>query len=418
MKSDRKKNYEVKSLKKFTSSKELNKIAKATLAMVLAGSFTFSATRAFAEGGSTQTDQNQTVEVQANTSSTNSNVSEQATEKQKSPSLLPGDFFYFAKIALEKIKLALTFDDAKEAKLLASNASERLAEAEALFATGNQKAAVETIKDALEAMKDADKFVDDQQGTTVPKEDELKDETPSTEEQATAEEQGATSEKSTTEGQATTQDQEEATKDEQVSDNQATEDVPVAKEDETGLENVKSVLSQNIIALTAAMEKVKNPVAKAALQKNIDKSYAKLAKKIDKWENYLAKKHEKEAQKKHEQEDATTVENSSADVEAAVEKTTPIATNVKTEQEAMVTLPNKVEQKAKVTPPAKTVELKAKHEIQSVQKEAHVEVKQAQQVAKQKREETKVFVQQKKEEVKQKVEQIKEEHTGNNGNKH
>lgn len=416
MKSDRKKNYEVKSLKKFTSSKELNKIAKATLAMVLAGSFTFSATRAFADGGSTQTDQNQTLEVQANTSSTNSNVSEQATEKQESPSLLPGDFFYFAKIALEKIKLALTFDDAKEAKLLASNASERLAEAEALFAAGNQKAAVETIKDALEAMKDADKLVDDQQGTTVPKEDELKDETPSTEEQATTEEQGTTSEKSTTEGQATTQDQ-EATKDEQVSDNQATEYVPAAKEDDTGLENVKSVLSQNIIALTAAMEKVKNPVAKAALQKNIDKSYAKLAKKIDKWENHLAKKHEKEAQKKHEQEDATTAENSSADVEAAVEKTTPVATNVTTDQEAKVTLPNK-EQKAKVTPPAKTVELKAKHEIQSVQKEAHVEVKQAQQVAKQKREETKVFVQQKKEEVKQKVEQIKEEHTGNNGNKH
>ena len=33
------------------------------------------------------------------------------------------------------------------------------------------------------------------------------------------------------------------------------------------------------------MEKVKNPVAKAALEKNIKKSYAKLAKKIAKWES-------------------------------------------------------------------------------------------------------------------------------------
>ena len=50
-------------------------------------------------------------------------------------------------------------------------------------------------------------------------------------------------------------------------------------EDES-LAEVEEMVSQNILSLQAAMEKVKNPVAKAALEKNIKKSYAKLAKKL------------------------------------------------------------------------------------------------------------------------------------------
>jgi hypothetical protein len=348
-----------KDLKKFISRIEFNKIAKATLAMVLAGSFTFSATSAFASGNTIQTEQNQTVDLEADPSA-DMNAAEQTTDKQETPSLLPGDFFYFAKIALEKIKLALTFDDVKEAKLLAKDASERLAEAESLFAAGDEKAALEVIKEALAAMNNANRLVDEKEKTT----DEV------------------------------TTVNEQSSDDQVTPDDVATEEPQKADEDGAEVKEVKTALSQNIIALTAAMEKVQNPVAKAALQKNIDKSKAKLAKKLEKRE---VKKQEKEPKKKH------VIDETMNDETATSEDTTVKATTSEN-QDTNVTLPVNSEKE------------QVKQEVQAIQKGAQQEVKQVQQVAKQKHEEAKTFVKQKKEEVKQKVNQIKEVHQGNGKN--
>lgn len=189
--------------------------------MILAGTVAFPATNVFANETINET---AIIDLQAKTVSTNETV--------ESPSLLPGDFFYFTKILMEKIHLALTSDDVKEAKLVAEFATERLAEAEALFAEGNEQAALETMKTAIENIENADEQVS-------------------------------------------------------IIDQEAAEEVV---EDETELGEVKEVLSQNIIALTSAMEKVKNPVAKAALKKNIEKAILSSQRK---WKNGKRNKKDK-----------------------------------------------------------------------------------------------------------------------------
>ena len=210
----------MKELEKQTDHKSLNKITKGALAIFLASTVVFPAANVFADETTSET---AIIDLQEDSNS--------EIDKVETPSLLPGDFFYFSKILIEKIRLALTIDDVKEAKLIADYAAERLVEAEALFADGNEEAAVETMKKAIEDMESAD-------------------------DQIAAVEDGSS--------------------DEMVDDNKEIGDV-------------KEVASQNIIALTAAMKKVKNPVAKAALKKNIEKSYAKLAKKMEKREEKVQK---------------------------------------------------------------------------------------------------------------------------------
>ena len=362
-------------MKKLTSQKQLNKIAKGAFAMVFAGTFTFSATQAFATETTGPQDNYQTVDIQT-TANTDPNTTEQTTQTQEStapatetkdttaqetqtqetPALVPGDFFYFAKIALEKIRLALTFDDVKQAKLLADYASERLAEAQALFASGDQETAVKTINQALEDMKDADKLAADQNQT-----DPAADKTSNTDAETT--------------GNSSTTDQ--AKDDEQVT------------EDNQNVEEVNSTISHNIAALTAAMEKVKNPVAKAALQRNIEKSYAKIAKKMDK----LAKK------KKDEETDQTSAagdENSTPVTEENVNGTIDAAVNTDTGIVGSTTEPA---EPVAVQPAAPQTQPPGKHEIKQTVK----------QEVQQKRAEVKAFVEQKKAEVKQNS----QEHKGN-----
>lgn len=227
---------------KFLSNKEMNKLTKISLTLVLAGTFTFSTTNAFATEGETSVDQGtyQTVELpnnhlkntlENNLNEESSIVNNEDLKGTKAPSLVPGNFFYFAKVAFEKTKLAFTINQEKEAKILAEYAAERLAEAEVLFKNGKQKEATELIEKAIENISNVDK-----------------------------------------------------------------DNVDVVIDDkEDSLKEVNFLLSQNIIALKAALEKVENPVARAAIQKNIEKSYARLAKKMAKIEKkYDLKKEEQE----------------------------------------------------------------------------------------------------------------------------
>ena len=297
----------VKTTMKFLSNKHLNKLGKSTLAMVLAGSVVFSAPLAFAaeettEGDTyqtvdladvTSTDENTTVDsntVDVTTDSTTdvegseqptdvegseetatdveateegseetANPDEQLEDEEEAPSLVPGDLFYFIKIALEKIKLAITIDDVKEAKLLATYAAERLAEADVLFAEGKEAEALEVIEHALEYLGDSEAIVDENTQAEDVDQNTNEDGTEAEENEVAVEEDNATGE----------EEEEEAV----VEENEAAEDTEAVKA-------VKQLISQNIIALSAAMKKVKNETAKAALHKNIEKSEKKLAKKM------------------------------------------------------------------------------------------------------------------------------------------
>ncbi|MCA1064372.1 DUF5667 domain-containing protein (plasmid) [Rossellomorea sp. AcN35-11] len=75
--------------------------------------------------------------------------------KEDAPSLLPGDMLYFLKTLKENVQLAFTFDEEKDAELLASFTEERIQEAEALYDEGNKEEARKTLERAVEQQEEA-----------------------------------------------------------------------------------------------------------------------------------------------------------------------------------------------------------------------------------------------------------------------
>jgi hypothetical protein len=323
----------------------MKKVAKSTLALVLASSFTFSSL-AFAEENNTNTESFEVVDLQTLSTQLDSPEAEM-------PALIPGDFFYFSKIVLEKMKLAFTYNNAKEAELLAEYSSERLAEAAALYEEGDEAKALEVIQSAIEYIEQSQTIVD----------------------QETTDQEDA----STTE-----EDNETVETGEQAEDTTTTDEV-VSEDDDVDTENpydeIESTLRHNIAALTAAKAHVGNATAEAALQKNIDKTYAKLAKKIDKLEKKYSKKKQKNAD-----QDVVAAEETEETVEpTTIDESSPVVTLETEEQLTEETVTNAV---APVVPDKeKAVNTAGLQKGQSQQKQqanqAKQEVKKANQEAKQ-----------------------------------
>lgn len=172
------------------------------------------------------------------------NSEDAATEEEgqsEEPTLVPGDFFYFIKIMMEKVRLAVSFDDYKEARLLADFAAERIAEANALIADGKTEEAEEVLKKAIATQEEAAENLAESVEVADEETDAL----------------------------------------EVVADDVVVEDI------EEDVVEVK--LANNIDALSVALTHVKNPKAQEALRKNIKKSFAKLDKKLAKLEKKAAK---------------------------------------------------------------------------------------------------------------------------------
>jgi hypothetical protein len=239
---------------KLTNPLRLKNIAKGTLAIVLTGSFVFGGTSVFADTtqpspetpttvgvttGNTNGTVSDTTAPTNTTSGTSPTTSSTTTKTQETPSLVPGDFFYFAKIWFEKIQLALTSNETDQAKLLASNAAERLAEAQKLFQSGDQQKAYDTFQTSLDDMNSAEKIVDNKKAKD--ENNEEKNQSNSTPGTTTNSLTNATTSTSTA----------------QVSPD---------------LKLVETQLTQNILALEAALDKGhKSDKAKKALKKNIEK---------------------------------------------------------------------------------------------------------------------------------------------------
>lgn len=218
--------------------------------------------------------------------------------KEKTPNLLPGDFFYFIKVVYENIRLSITSDDLKEAGLLAEFAQERLSEATALHAKGETEKSVQVLQKSIENQQLAIELV--------------------------------------------ASDAEEDNEDEDLK--QAVE--------------VKSDLQHNILSLTAALEKVKNPQAQKSLMKNIIKSFGHLEKKLAKLEN---KAQEEQAS---EPLAALAVVPADANPDTVVSSDAIAASSIKTETEQQTVL-NK---KTKPEKEAKTKETKTNMEAQTEKK--------------------------------------------------
>ena len=130
------------------------------------------------------------------------------------------------------------------------------------------------------------------------------------------------------------------------------------------LVEVEKMVSQNILSLQAAMEKVKNPVAKAALEKNIKKSYAKLAKKQAKFEEKARKTTSNEEKIEDEEvvdrQDVVEVEKEASTTlkEVGVETKTTEMEVTTTPNEEMVKAPVQKEASSLFKPKRKKYKLK------------------------------------------------------------
>jgi hypothetical protein len=182
-----------------------------------------------------------------------------ATDIEEKPSLLPGDFFYFIKSIYENIRLAITVNDLKEAKLLTELAKERLSEAQALIEEGEQEKAEAVLQLSIDTQVKAVIKIEGDAGAEA----EVK-----------------------VEGQTESMDQVKA---EAAAEK---ESVAEEKDEDEQVVKVKTDLQHNILALTAALEKVENPRAQEALLKNIEKAFGHLEKKLTKLESKMAKKSE------------------------------------------------------------------------------------------------------------------------------
>ena len=372
--------------------KKQSKIVKSSLAVLVASSISLPGSLAFANSNddnfdSIKLEQEKTVsaDVAVNDDAmleSSKDEIEKLEEASEAPSLLPGDFFYFAKLAIEKIHLAFTMDDAKEAKLLAGYAAERLAEVEELFKDGKQEEAIEALNKAIEMMQKSENQWSD---------DEL--------------------EKDSTDGESVESDSEknDDSKVEEETDNTTSEDAlkeEATSDDEKSEENtddnaMKEMMAQNILSLKANMEKVKNPKAKAALLKNIEKSYLKLAEKLDRLEKKAAQK----AEKSESEEDTETPMEESP----VLETEKPVKEEAPVEQTTETTTPDKEET---VSPVKKQVE---KKEEKKEWKAQHKEAKQeAREVRKQEKQEAKEVRKQEKQmakETRHENKEVKKQHS-------
>lgn len=358
---------------KFLSSKEMNKMAKSTLALVIAGTFTFSAATAFASENK-EDEEFETVEIKndpsAEATAESKKDAAESIENDKeeldeeAPSLLPGSFFYFAKIALEKVKLALTFDDIKDAKLLADYASERMAEAEALFAEGKGEEALEAIEKALEQMENAETIVDEEANEDLGK--SISDE----------EDNGNLDESAEVE----TPDEDDADREDSSDNDTANKET----EDE-----IKEILAQNIIALQANLAKFserfdENHSSVLAMQKNI-------AKFTEKWSEQLIEEKEytgidqagqssemAPAPIKSEEAEAAEDPEKEMDESASEEKTVLPENVVKVSKEVKDSAKAEKKKESKALEAKKGAEAKAaREEAKKAEKEAREAAKQA-----------------------------------------
>ncbi|MCS0672472.1 DUF5667 domain-containing protein [Cytobacillus firmus] len=364
---------------KFLSSKEMNKLAKSTLALVIAGTFTFSAATAFASENK-EDEEFETVEIKNDpsaeaTAESNKDAAESienAKEElnEEAPSLLPGSFFYFAKLALEKVKLALTFDDIKDAKLLADYASERMAEAEALFAEGKGEEALEAIEKALEQIENAETIVDEAN------EDAGKS--------ISGEEDNGNLDESAEVG----------TPDEDAADGEDSSDNDTANKETE--DEVKEILAQNIIALQANLAKFserfdENHPSVLAMQKNIAKFTAKWSEQMIEEKEYTgidqAGQSSEMAPAPIKSEEAEAAEDPAKEMDesASDEKTVLPENPVKVSKEAKDAAKaekKKAHEEAKALEAKKRAEAKAaREEAKKAEKEAREEAKQAEKAA-------------------------------------
>jgi hypothetical protein len=185
-------------------------------------------------------------------------------EESVSESTLEQNLFSYITTMNDQLKLALSEDQMERASLLVDLSDEAIAEAQELFEQGKVEEATELLTKATEALKSADEIANDDEEEIVDEEVEEADE-------------------------------EEDIEVIELDDDLTEEDDVVELDEESSDEENKELetkIGQNVISLTLNLHKVKNPKAKAALERNIERSLERLKAKygdISDLEEILAK---------------------------------------------------------------------------------------------------------------------------------
>lgn len=273
--------------------------------------------------------------------------------EQETPSLIPGHLFYFIKTVVENIQLVLTFDDTDKALLLAEHAQERILEANVLIVEGYTDLAAETLQKALNNQQLALEQANHTEALT------------SSETSFDSFWTGAV---------AVNEDADESQAIEEGEDIDAHEDIEGAEDEDSEVkQQFSGLLKQNIVSLILAMDKVENQRAKAALAKNIEKSFGKLATKSAK---FAATKEvevavQTDAPLKQLTADVDAVQSERA-VDAQYESAAVITS---TEQTAAALVVAKIEEENKLTNHAEKVKVKAEKQAKKEKGKFKVKMK-------------------------------------------
>ncbi|MDG5788875.1 DUF5667 domain-containing protein [Evansella sp. AB-P1] len=206
------------------------------------------------------------------------------------PRLVPGNFFYFVKKAFEQIQIALSFDDVKKGAVLAQHAENRLAEANALILAGDVEKAEELLERAIETNLLALEAI----GEEIVEEEEVVESGEVVEGADEADE--ADENEGIEEGQ-----EQEGSNDELIEEE--------GLEEGSEIEKTKARISNNIPALLAVLEKIENPRAQAAIMKNIEKSFGKLAVKLERKAQRVVVEDQEEELENSESSDTVIIES-------------------------------------------------------------------------------------------------------------
>jgi hypothetical protein len=187
-------------------------------------------------------------------------------EESVSENTLEQNLFSYITTMNDQLKLALSEDQMERASLLVDLSDEAIAEAQELFEQGKDEEATELLTKATEALKSADEIANE-------------------EEEETSDEEVEEVEESDEEDIEVIELDDDLTEDEEV----------IELDEESSDEEDKELeakIGQNVISLTLNLHKVKNPNAKAALERNIERSLERLKAKygdISDLEEILAK---------------------------------------------------------------------------------------------------------------------------------
>ncbi|MCM3735175.1 DUF5667 domain-containing protein [Bacillus cytotoxicus] len=184
-----------------------------------------------------------------------SNTDAEKTTETEKPTLVQGDFFYFVKTMVEDIKMALANNDLDKAKLLSEQASERIAEADVLMEKGQDGFTQDSLEKAAENLEKADELSGEMKTEKIAEVKKEETEKPA---------------------------DETKTEVEKTADAKKEETKKPADKEKAKAEKVKVHIGHNIEALAKVLDKVKNPKAKEKISRNIEKSFAKIAVKIEK----------------------------------------------------------------------------------------------------------------------------------------